>query len=79
MPVAEESHGKTAFTTPYGLYQFWIMPFGLHGAPTTFQRMMDRLVSGADNYVAAYLDDLVVYSETWEEHKRHLCDILERL
>ena len=53
------------------------MPFGLHGAPTTFQRMMDRLINGTDNYAAAYLDDIVVYSETWEEHKWHLRDILE--
>ena len=41
--VAEESRGKTAFTTPYWLYQFRVMPFGLHGAPASFQTMMDRL------------------------------------
>ena len=79
VPVAEESRGKTAFTTPYWLYQFRVMPFGLHGAPASFQRMMDRLLNGAYSYAAAYLDDLVIYSETWGEHKKHLRDILERL
>ena len=79
VPVTEESRGKTAFATPYWLYQFRVMPFGLHGAPASFQRMMDRLLNGADSYAAAYLDDLVIYSETWGEHKRYLRDILERL
>ena len=44
VPVAEASRSKTAFMTPLGLFQFRVMPFGLHGAPATFQRMMDRLM-----------------------------------
>ena len=46
MPVAEESQPRTAFTTSYGLYQFTVMPFGLNGAPATFQHMMDRVIGG---------------------------------
>ena len=60
MPVAEASRSKTAFTTPLGLFQFRVMPFGLHGAPATFQRMMDRLIDRLD-FSGAYLDDLVIY------------------
>lgn len=55
------------------------MPFGLHGAPATFQRLMDRVLAGCDQYAAAYLDDVVVYSGSWQEHLRHLTDILKRL
>ena len=48
------------------------MPFGLQGALVTFQRMMDHLIRGLEGFTAAYLDDLVIYSSTWEEHLQHL-------
>jgi len=79
VPVKLEDRHKTAFTTPYGLYQFKVMPFGLCGAPATFQRMMDRLLRGAEGYAAAYIDDLVIYSPSWEEHCGHVKAILTRL
>uniref|UniRef100_A0A9J7ZIR3 Gypsy retrotransposon integrase-like protein 1 n=1 Tax=Cyprinus carpio carpio TaxID=630221 RepID=A0A9J7ZIR3_CYPCA len=61
------------------LYQYTVMPFGLHGAPATFQRLMDRVLTGCEQYAAAYLDDVVIYSGSWQEHLRHLEDILKRL
>ncbi len=79
VPVAMRDRAKTAFTTPMGLYQFRVMPFGLSGAPATFQRMMDTLLRGTENFAAAYLDDLVVYSATWEDHCRHVRQVLLRL
>ena len=79
VPVAPESQSKTAFTTSFGLFNFTVMPFGLHGAPATFQRMMDNLLRGAGSYSTAYLDDLVIYSSTWEEHLLQLRSILLRL
>ena len=79
VPVAEADRHKTAFTTPFGLYQFKVMPFGLQGAPATFQRMMDRLVDGCDAFAAAYLDDLIIHSNTWEKHLQHIKSILVRL
>ena len=45
MPVAAKDHHKTAFATPFGLFQFRVMPFGLNGAPESFQQMMDRVVN----------------------------------
>lgn len=54
------------------------MPFGLHGAPVTFQRLMDRVPEGCENYSAAYLDDVVIFSNTWEEHVQHLSLVLVR-
>ena len=77
--MAEESRAKTAFTTGFGLYQFRVMPFGLQGAPATFQRMMDKLLMGLEGYTVAYLDDLVVFSQSWTDHLEHLRSILLRL
>ena len=79
VPVAPSSQPITAFTTPFGLFQFTVMPFGLHGAPATFQRMMDQLLNGIGDYSAAYLDDLVIYSDDWEKHLLHLRTVLGRL
>ena len=79
VPVAPESQNKTAFTTPFGLFNFRVMPFGLQGAPATFQRMMDNLLTGVQGFAAAYLDDLVIYSDTWEQHLVHLREVLLRL
>ena len=78
VPVPVDSRPKTAFVTLFGLYQFNVMPFGLQGAPATFQRLMDRVLQGLGEYSAAYLDD-VVYSETWEEHLQHTSAVLQRL
>ena len=79
VPVSEDSRTKTAFTTPYGLFQFKVMPFGLQGASATFQRMMDIVLDDVGEYASAYLDDVVIYSKTWEEHLLHLKEILRRL
>ena len=77
--MSEESRSKTAFTTPFELFQFTVMPFGLCGAPATFQRMMDQLLRGTEEYAMAYLDDLVIYSCSWENHLQHLRSILDKL
>ena len=79
VPVAEEDRPKTAFTTPFGLFQFIRMPFGLQGAPATFQRMVDHLLHGLESFASAYLDDIVIHSATWEEHLQHLEIVLVRL
>ena len=79
VPMSAADRHKTAFTTPMGLFQFTVMPFGLSGAPATFQRMMDQILNGLQKFSSAYLDDVVVFSDTWEEHLKHLRNILERL
>ena len=75
IPLEETSKPYTAFRTPSGLYQFTVMPFGLHGAPATFQRLMDVL-TGFESFSAAYLDDVVIFSHSWEDHLQHLRQIL---
>ena len=78
VPVREEDRPKTAFT-PHGLYQFHMMPFGLKGAPATFQHMMNSLLRGLETYTAAYLDNVIIHSPTWEEHLKHIQVVLARL
>ncbi|KAL0149631.1 hypothetical protein M9458_055158 [Cirrhinus mrigala] len=62
-----------------GYWQYRSLPFGLHGAPATFQRMMDIILRPHQAYAAAYLDDLVVHSEAWEEHLVQLRRVLSEL
>ena len=55
------------------------MPFGLSGAPSTFQQMMDSLIKDIHDFAAAYLDNLIIFSNTWEDHMQHLRTILQQL
>lgn len=79
VPVASEDRAKTAFITPNGLYHFTRMPFGLQGAPATFQRMVDHLLDGLGDFAGAYLDDIIIFSTSWKEHMDHLSAVLERI
>ena len=76
VPLTKEARPYTAIHTPQGLFQFVVMPFGLQGAPASFQRLMDIVWAGTDSFAAAYLDDVVVYSATWEDHLCHLGEVL---
>ncbi|MGH0117755.1 UNVERIFIED_CONTAM: hypothetical protein FKN15_039051 [Acipenser sinensis] len=79
IPLESSSREKTAFATPDGLFHFQTMPFGLHGAPATFQRLMDRVLSPHHQYASAYIDDVVIFSSTWEEHLVRLASVLQSL
>ncbi|GFS97066.1 hypothetical protein TNCV_4492451 [Trichonephila clavipes] len=77
IPIAEEDKEKTAITTPFGLYEFNTMSFGLRNAPSTFQRFITEVLYGLD-FVFPYLDDVLVASSTEEEHSEHLKMVFER-
>ncbi|PHJ16379.1 retrotransposon ty3-gypsy subclass, partial [Cystoisospora suis] len=78
--VAEQDQWKTTFQTRYGTFQFKVMPFGLAGAPSTFQRMMQHVfIRELDEFVIVYLDDVLVYSRSRLEHYNHLRIVLQRL
>lgn len=76
VPLEEGSKEYTAFRTSFGLFQFTVMPFGLQGAPATFQQLMDRVLAGCEDCSAAYLDDVVVFSTSWDDHLLHLTKVL---
>ncbi|UYV77965.1 K02A2.6-like [Cordylochernes scorpioides] len=71
--VDEKDREKTAFIIPDGLYEFQVMPFGLCNAPATFERVIDSVLGSLKwNMCLCYLDDIVVYASTFEEHLRRL-------
>lgn len=57
---------------PFGLYQFKTMLFGLYGTAVTFQRLMDKVLQLYNQYAAAYINDIVIYSNSWKAHLKHV-------
>lgn len=78
IPVHVEDVPKTAIITPFGLFEFLRMPFGLKNAAQCFQRFMDTVLRGLQ-FVFVYLDDILVFSRSEKEHKSHLRQVFERL
>ena len=78
-PVHPNSVDKTAFVTPLGMYSFLVMPLGLCGAPTVFQRLMNTVLDGLVKLSSCYIDDIAVYSVSVTNNFEHLREVLTRL
>ena len=75
----ESDKEKTAFACHRGLFEFNVMPFGLSNAPAVFQELMSVVLQGLGDFAIAYLDDILVFSPTLEDHLQHLDTIFDRL
>lgn len=79
IPLCLEDRAKRAFGTCWGLYEFCRMPFGLSGAAVTFQRLTDWVLALHHDYATAYIDNIMVYTKTWDQHVRAVQAVLQEV
>lgn len=78
--IDEESRDLTTFQTKFGAYRYKVMPFGVANGPATWQRLINQcLMEFLNEFCVAYLDDILIYSNTLEEHHAHVRRVLKRL
>ena len=78
VPLTEQAKKLSAFVTPTGLYQYQVMPFGMKNAPATFQRLINQLTQDLEG-CEGYIDDIVIYSKTWQQHMERIHSLFSRL
>ena len=80
IPLSEDSYEKSAFSTEKEHFEFVVMPFGLKNAPKTFQSLMNNILSDLiSKFVGVLMDDIIIYSPTFETHMQHIEEVLKRL
>ena len=79
MMLSKSASAKTAFLTDLGKFQFLQVPFGLTNAPAYFQELMNMILHGAGSFALAYLDDVLIFSSTPEDHIEHIGIVLKHL
>ncbi|CAF4669082.1 unnamed protein product [Rotaria sp. Silwood1] len=79
IPIDDNDKEKTAFITPFGLYQFNVLPMGLRNSPPTFQKVMTDTLKSCRSFCLVYLDDIIVFSTSFSEHLDHLKQVFSAL
>ena len=70
--IHESDKYKTGFVTPFGHYEWNVMPFGLKNAPSEFQKIMNEIFNQYSHFSIVYIDDVLIYSKSIDEHWKHL-------
>jgi hypothetical protein len=79
IPLDPKTRDRSAFVTTRGIYQFRVMPFGTKAASACFQRMIQGLLKGTADFAGSFIDDIVIYSNSFDDHLQHVEEILKRL
>lgn len=79
VPMTERAKEYATFTTPFGTYRPKMLSFGLKNAPFCFSKLMNQVLRGAEKYAVPYLDDVAIFSDSWQDHLNHLRDVFSRL
>ena len=80
LKIRPQDTPKTAFISRYGLYEFLVMSFGLTNAPADFMNLMNKIfMEEIDKFIVVFIDDIVIYFRSEEEHEQHLRVVLDRL
>ena len=78
--ITDGDEWKTAFRTKWGSYEFLMVPFSLCNAPSVWQQFISEVLADLiDMCVVVYLDDILIYSDNLSDHRKHVCDVLQRL
>ena len=79
IPIVPEDISKTAFCTPWGKFEFMVMPFGLRNGPAVFQRLMDQILHEDKDFSQVYIDDIAIFSSSRDSHCSDIARVLSRL
>ena len=79
VPLDKQAKAKSAFITPFGQYAYNVMPFGMMNSSATFQRLVDTVLQGCSDFCRQYIDDVAIFSNTWEDHLKHLDIVLTKI
>ena len=79
MPLSESSRKYTSFVTEFGQFEFCVVPFGIKFASGLCNRVIDKVLNDCRDHVTNFVDDLMVYSDTWDEHVAHVRNVIEKL